>query len=349
MRRLSGEDGQVIIVVALFMTVLLGMGALAVDVGALFVRKHQLQTGADAAAIAIAKQCVGAFVDGQPGQCNDDEAESTSISYFNTNTAVTPIVADPDLDVFEGGRAGRITVTASYEEPPIFSWAISDGGPVNVAATATARWGPLTSADDVFPLAVCQGALPEPGVDVTLWSAPSGDEMLGECDGAPTALPLGWLTPSDPDACTADVTLLPRMDLDVGPSDTPPAASGCTNAIGELLDDLDGVGATENPIRVLAVYEASPSIGPYPVSSLIAFEFTGARLGGREEHGGSDWSSSDSICRSDSTYPLEDLQCIRGRVTNYEPPQGGPILDLSQLLNPGIIDDTTVLDVRLVD
>lgn len=193
--------------------------------------------------------------------------------------------------------------------------------------------------------------------------------MLGECDGAPNALPMGWLTPSDPGRCTTDVTLLPSTYLNVAPSDTPPATSECATAIDELMNDLDvrrwchttwwrgyhcheyGIEPPEQRTRVLAVYDASqPSGGAYPSYSLIAFEFTGARLGDREEHGDSPWSSDDSVCQaSDDTYAMEDLQCIRGRVTNYEPPQDGPIIDPSQLLPSGIIDDTTVLDVRLVD
>ena len=369
MRRLNAEDGQVIIVVALCMTVLLGMGALAVDLGALYVRKHQLQTGADAAAIAIAKQCAEAVVAGDPSLCNTTLASATSTDYFTANTAVSPDVATPDLVTAYAGRAGRVTVNASYDEPPIFSGVITDGGPVAVAATATARWGPMTAVDDVFPLAVCKGALPDVGEEVTLWSAPSGDEMIGECDGAPNALPMGWLTPSEPSRCTTDVTLLPSTYLNVAPSDTPPPTTECNTAINELLNDLDvqewchttwwrgyhchqyGVQPAEERTRVLAVYDAArPAGGAYPSYSLIAFEFTGARLGDREEHGDRNWSSSDSICRaSDTTYALEELQCIRGRVTNYEPPQDGPIIDLNDTLSLGIIDDTTVLDVRLVD
>jgi hypothetical protein len=45
---------------------------------------------------------------------------------------------------------------------------------------------------------------------------------------------------------------------------------------------------------------------------------------------------------------MDELQCIRGWVTVYNPPEDGPIVDLSQLGLAGI-EDTTVLDVRLVE
>jgi len=352
MRRLNHEDGTVIIIVALSMTVLLGMGALAVDVGALFVRQHQLQTGADAAALAVAKRCVDSVIADEAWLCNATQALSTATSFFNDNTAVTPTVEAPVLDLSDSGHAGLVTVTASYEEPPMLSWAISDGGgPVTVAATATAGWGPITAVDDVFPLAVCMGALPEPGDSVTLWSSPSGDEMTGRCDGAPDALPMGWLTPSNPSRCTTDVVLQPPDDLDIAPSDTPPSGTSCDDAIDDLVDALDWWVPGSERTRVLAVYDASSgSGGPHPPYSLVGFEFTGARLSDREDTVFGDWSTSDAICRpDDTTYSIDELQCIRGTVTHVDAPAGGTIIDPSALSLPGIVNDTTVLDVRLVD
>lgn len=56
MKRLKkDESGQAVVLVALMMTVLLGMGALVVDYGYMTVQKSQLQTAADAAALAGAR------------------------------------------------------------------------------------------------------------------------------------------------------------------------------------------------------------------------------------------------------------------------------------------------------
>jgi Flp pilus assembly protein TadG len=53
----DGERGAVAILVALLLVVLLGVAALAVDIGLIAWTKTQLQTGADAAALAIAQNC----------------------------------------------------------------------------------------------------------------------------------------------------------------------------------------------------------------------------------------------------------------------------------------------------
>ena len=51
------ERGAVLVWVALMLTVLIGVGALVIDAGALYTEKRQLQNGADAAALAVAADC----------------------------------------------------------------------------------------------------------------------------------------------------------------------------------------------------------------------------------------------------------------------------------------------------
>jgi len=58
--RRGGESGAVATLVAIFFGtgVLLGLGALVIDTGSLLYERRQLQSGADAAALAIAKTCM---------------------------------------------------------------------------------------------------------------------------------------------------------------------------------------------------------------------------------------------------------------------------------------------------
>lgn len=365
MRGLSADHGNVVIIVALMMTTLLGVGALAVDVGALYVRRQQVQTGADAAALAIAKQCVDFVAAGQAWKCDKAGAEATAAAYFDGNVPVTVDMSDADPVTADATRVGRITVGATVDEPRLLSWAINPDEPpdaIAVGADATARWGPVTAMEGVFPLAVCKGALPAVGDSVTLWSSTTGTELTGECDDAPTALPFGWTSPST--GCTSDVTLLPPDPLSIAPSDAPPVDPACGDAISELLDELTpgtrcyalpGGGSqcqtfaerSERRTRVLALYDASlGSVGVHPIHALIALEFTGARIGVREEHGPQDWTG---VCDpTDTTYAMDELQCIRGTVVHYDPPADSPIIDLGQISLPSI-KDSTVLDVRLVD
>src|ERR671932_248292 len=61
-----GERGAVaaVLVVLLGAGVLLGTGALVVDVGQIYAEREQLQSGADAAAIALARTCAAAPAQG---------------------------------------------------------------------------------------------------------------------------------------------------------------------------------------------------------------------------------------------------------------------------------------------
>ena len=56
-RLMRDESGAVLVYVAFLLVVLIGMGAIAVDAGALYQEHRELQNGADAAALAVAEDC----------------------------------------------------------------------------------------------------------------------------------------------------------------------------------------------------------------------------------------------------------------------------------------------------
>lgn len=83
MRRLSEDDGAAAVLLALVATVLLGMGALVLDVGSWYAEGRQLQNGAEAAALAVAEGCV------RDGICDADTAQTaTAGTYAGLNDAV---------------------------------------------------------------------------------------------------------------------------------------------------------------------------------------------------------------------------------------------------------------------
>ena len=58
--------------VALMLVVLLGIGALVIDVGALYAERRELQNGADAAALAVATDCAEGNCDATKSATADD-------------------------------------------------------------------------------------------------------------------------------------------------------------------------------------------------------------------------------------------------------------------------------------
>ncbi len=75
----SDERGVVAVIVALLLGygVLLGMGALVIDVGQIYQERGELQNGADAAALAVAKSCaLGSCTPSVASQLADGNASS---------------------------------------------------------------------------------------------------------------------------------------------------------------------------------------------------------------------------------------------------------------------------------
>lgn len=335
MRRLNHDRGSVAITVALSLTMLMGMAALAIDVGALLVEQRAVQTGADAAAIAIAKQCAEHAVDPSNPPCTT--APASTYLGENSTSSVTPTTA---LTTSYGGKVGRVAVIGAVDSQPLFARMLGMSAPVGVSAAATARWGPLTAIDDAFPLAACDGALPGPDSgQVTLVVDPAATGPPGLCDGADDANPFGWIPPDPASDCTAKITLAPSTYLAIGPADTPPTTSNCENQIADLLDAIaSSTGLPEDRTRVLPIYDAAAGdSGSQPSVSLIAFEFDGVRIDDQEAHRGATEACPDGT------------HCIRGEVRDYIPPTDGPIFDPALAALLPNIDDTTVLDVRLVD
>ncbi|MET0422359.1 MAG: Tad domain-containing protein [Actinoplanes sp.] len=174
------EHGAVSAIVAIMLSggVLLGMGALVIDVGQLYVEREQLQTGADAASWKIAMACVN-----KPATCAaaafSGNYAAPAVTYAKANasdgladaqiclnnigcpawkTAVTcpPNLANPGQYV----EVRTTTVTNSPSNntlvPPSFAGALSG---VNyqgkqVGTCARVNWGPPADVNKVFALGI---------------------------------------------------------------------------------------------------------------------------------------------------------------------------------------------------
>lgn len=92
------ENGQVLVLAALLMTVLMGFAAFAVDIGMVNVTKSKLQNTADAAALAAA--------------ASSGNEESTAISYANIN-GIDDSVEGTEIEVEVNSSAVSVTETTT--------------------------------------------------------------------------------------------------------------------------------------------------------------------------------------------------------------------------------------------
>jgi Putative Flp pilus-assembly TadE/G-like len=191
--RLPNEEGAAGVTVAVMMVVLIGVGAVAVDVGQIYVERAQLQNGADAGALAVAESC-------DPGPC----ATSLAGPLANANSNDGASDAAVDLSV-----TGQVTVTTSTKNgsssflSKMFASALN-AGPVTVGATSTAAWGSPGSGPATLPLtfAPCQFDV-DGGVHTILTH---GSETCVSDSPSGAAIPGGfeWLIP-DAGVCQATV------------------------------------------------------------------------------------------------------------------------------------------------
>ncbi len=145
--RLREERGATAVMVALLMVPLIGFVGIAVDVGALYAERGQLQNGADAAALAIARDCAG-------GACGNPAARAASFANLNANdgaaNVLTPALTGSTVTVTSSTRvAGSNAATLAHP----FA-ALIGATPTTVHATATAEWGSPNATPIVLPLAI---------------------------------------------------------------------------------------------------------------------------------------------------------------------------------------------------
>lgn len=151
------EHGAVAVLTAILMIVLLGFAALAVDGGMLYAKRAQLQSGADAAAIAVAQRCAVSLT---IADCSSGSPLASSLAQSNTalgqggiaslslNTTARTVTATTQ-PLQPGSQPGSVAL--------FFARALGINSAA-VGASAKAMWGSPSAGLAIFPLAfsVCQ-------------------------------------------------------------------------------------------------------------------------------------------------------------------------------------------------
>ena len=151
------DRGSVMVLVVLAMVALLGMGALAVDVGILHTARAQCQNAADSGALACGGQMLslgGSINPGQLGQITNRGVEYANYnSVLSTPVAITPADVTVDLNL----KRCRVCVprtTARGNPVPTYFARVLNRDWVDVSACATAEIGLGNQANCMKPWAL---------------------------------------------------------------------------------------------------------------------------------------------------------------------------------------------------
>lgn len=288
MQRLRDDRGAVTVIVALLMVALLGFAAIAVDVGAMWAKRQQLQNGADAGALAIAQGCARNAC-GTPTQ--------TAQNLANGNVTDGDVTASV-LSL----TSGSVTVQDSGIRQHFFA-PILGINQSTITTRASASWGSPSGGTAVLPLAFsyCEflgqtsGGQPTgSNADTIYFPKSSTDPDTLPCTGPSNNIVpggFGWL-PADSGTCQATSAIAGILYSDPGNS----VPSSCNPA------DFQ---AFQNKTVLLPIFDQSGASGSnayYRVYGYAAFTVTGYHFAGQYS-----WNSP---CNGND-------RCIRGYFTKF--------------------------------
>ncbi|MFC4058823.1 pilus assembly protein TadG-related protein [Planomonospora corallina] len=263
--RLRGDDGGVAVLLCVLLAggVLLGMGALVLDVGRLYAEREQLQSGADAAALAVAEQCARdagrcgpapvAMARRYAGANASDGATAVEVLCGRTGTgpgggltACPPQAADltaclgdaPATATYAEVRTLSLTAEGQTLLPPILARTLlgRDGyAGAEVRACARAAWGPpLRATGFGLTVSLCE------------WRAATADGTA--------------FAPAPPAAAPATAEQVVRLHT-TGAGTCPAGPSGGDSPGGfGWLDDLDDTCSVT--VAAGGTYGGDPGVSP---------------------------------------------------------------------------------------
>lgn len=322
--RVRRDDGAVSTIVAILAAsgLLLGIGALVVDVGQIFAERRQLQNGADAAALALAQDCA-ADVD-----CDAAAGTATSQVYADANArdgatgvdnvcgnaGTLPSCPAPSGSIYDceptppAGteyvevRTRTRTGGGSTLLPPTFARALAgnaayDG--TSVTACSRASWGPPAQARTLaMTISLCEwdamtsgGTTYAPAPPYPPNPSPSAERKIAlhgsgnDCAGSVSGwdLPGGFGWVDDTESCQVDIED-ETYSADPGVS----APSDCRTALEEARTGRYPV--------YLPIYDGVTGTGnsvTYHLKGFAAFIVTGYSLPGLSAPS---WLTGTSYC-----------------------------------------------------
>ena len=287
MRRLNpsdgrDDDGAVAVLVAILFGggVLLGLGALVIDVGLIAHEREQLQGGADSAAWAVAASCVRT-----PATCADQQPLAQRQADGNARDGRSAVSLTVCATGCGGEPRGRTepcpalptALTASFAEvrtetrdedggtllPPVLAQAMAGGyAGTTVAACAQVAWGaPATGT--VLALAVSHCAWADATQNGAVYPSATGTLAAGGTSPASCGqnLPTGWSATTGYTSFAVDGSC--ERTFDTAATVTAPAApADCTAA-------LDAARSSGEPV-LLPVTDAVRG-NDYRISGFASF------------------------------------------------------------------------------
>lgn len=351
-RRAADDDGAVAATLAIMLGtgVLLGMAAVVVDVGRLYAEREQLQSGADAAAWAVAETCVL-----QPERCADQGVTSGRYAGANAADGTAGIAgicgrgpglpACPEQPTNRTACLGLAPVTGNYAEvrtrtlrrdggtllPPTFARAFAgDVAGTSVGACSRVAWGaPRRATGMAVTFSTCEWNAETDG-GTTFWPDPSiglpppsaervihlkGTGSAATCPAGPSGWDrpggFGWLDDST-GTCTTDIEIDGSFGGNTGNSVSQP----CRTALA--------ASRSQHAVALIPIYDGVTENGShttYHLAGFASFVLTGYFQSG---FSAPSWLTGQHLCGGSA-------RCLYGYFTKALVPTTGVAIDGPEL------------------
>jgi hypothetical protein len=303
------------------MVVLLGFGALAVDVGAIYSEKAQLQNGADSAALAVAQVCAKASAS---TPCSaDQKTEATPYANGNALDAHSNV-----LTAVANTTARKVDVTTqsqTREGANHFSLMLAKAlgiSSTDIQATATATWGYPNSGGG-FPLAFsanCYGLGPATAATATLqrisWKPGT---TCTNASGHTIPGGWGWLTDTDANPCVA-VTNIGDFATS-NPGNKPPKK--CKTILEGWIATLTTGGKVEVAFPIFDTASGGGNTGTFHIIGYATFRITGWHFGNASGPYEFRDKATDTGMNANLACSGGDDRCIIGAFVQFQTSTGG--------------------------
>jgi Flp pilus assembly protein TadG len=281
MRRISAkkgdaERGAAGVLVAVMMLVLIGAGALAVDMGQIYSERAQLQNGADAGALGVAQAC-------HKTGCTQAEAEEFAAELANGNANDGDAnVSEVDLSVSDQVTVRTTTQNGSSSVLAKLFASVLNSPAVSVGAHATASIE-VPGSGGGFPLALseCQYDLSDAVETGILQQIRYKPGMAGCTSTSGHAIPggFGWLNQNG-GQCRATTDTEDNAAYDPG-ADYPNKPGENCDAV--LQGWIDTIQAGDEVLGVFPVYDNAgkdKGKGWFHIRGYATFQMVGWKFGG---------------------------------------------------------------------
>jgi hypothetical protein len=306
--RTDGERGAAGVLVAVMTLVLIGAGALAVDVGQIYAERAQLQNAADAGALAVAQACYET-------DCTQSVAEAIAGQLANANSN------DGQSNVFEVDLSvpNQVTVRTTTQNGSssfltnLFASAFN-APQTSVGAFAVASAEP-PSGGKGFPLAISDNCFnlseASPTGEVQKISYKPG----GTCTGpSGTAIPggWGWLDQSSP--CEA-TTQTGTNQVGSDPGNNPP--SGCSAILDGWKSTILAGGEVKVAFPIFDDATNQGQNGQFHIIGYATFKIWGWKFGNNQQYEFRN-TATDPGMNSSLACSAGNNRCIIGQFVKFE-------------------------------